>query len=607
MRLRQHDRETETLQQLTRHSNPGEAGTSSLLVVGDNVSYFFHLPAAGEVIIGRAQDADLLLDAPTASRRHARISITPHDIRVSDMESHNGTRVNGELVTLPRSLLSGDVITICNVSLVLHRQQATAGPRAVYDSPRLRQRLEEELERARSYHRPLAVAVFEFGDGELDRSAVAALLSTELRLIDFPAWGGSSRLLVVMPELVPSELLLAIDRLVAALQPLATHVRAGYALYPSDGSDGDTLINCARSAARAAAPSQIGAAIDLKIVHSVGGLQVIISDPAMKSVYELVERLASSDIPVLICGETGTGKELVARALHYWSQRKGHPLVNINSAALQDTLAEGQLFGYRKGAFTGAVTDRIGLLESAQGGTVFIDELGEMSLQVQAKLLRALDTRHIQPVGSSVERPIDVRIVAATNRDLEREISVGRFREDLYYRVNAGTIALPPLRTRQRELPIMARAFLQLECQRLGRSALTISDSAMELLLSSPWPGNIRQLKNEMEFLAAAVSGSVIEAHHLRDQMRGPRLTPTAVDGATPQKGSNLSRPPGFQSLEQEVRELERERISDALYKADGVVSAAAMALNMPLRTVYHKIRQYGINAKDTAQAGARK
>lgn len=581
------ERETETLRALPPHPGPRDGGRSFLFVVEEDASCLVPLPESGEVIIGRAQDAHVRLNDPAASRRHACLSVLPHEVRIRDLESHNGTFVNGEMVTLPRMLLSGDSISICNATLILHRQQGLQRSTSFAESAQLRQRLEDEIDRALRYHRPLALLVLDFGPQPPDRAAVQSALAMGMRRIDLPAWESPTRLALVAPELSTDALPLHAARLLESVRPLGP-VRLGHAACPADGCDADTLIACGRAAAVAASPGQVLAASSLKTVRQVGEDEVILADPAMQRVYQLVERLAQSDIPVLITGETGTGKELIARALHAWSRRERSPLISINCATLTESIAESQLFGHVKGAFTGAHADHRGFLESANGGTVFFDELGEIALNVQAKLLRALESRRIQPVGASTERPINVRVVAATNRDLPREIRIGRFREDLYYRIHSGVIALPPLRSRKRELPILARSFLEGACRRQSREPLVLSDPVMERLLSYPWPGNVRQLKNEMEFLAATVEESVVEPWHLSTRLDGSSVPPPAegTDRAAmpPQPGA---------SLQEEVRVLERRRIKEAMERTGGAVKDAAALLGMPWRTLYYKLKQY--------------
>jgi two-component system, NtrC family, response regulator AtoC len=317
-----------------------------------------------------------------------------------------------------------------------------------------------------------------------------------------------------------------------------------------------------------------------------------VADPAMVQLFELLRRLAPSELPVLVTGETGAGKENTAHALHRWSPRAQGPLIPINCAALQESLAEGELFGHEKGAFTGADRAKIGLLEAASGGTVFFDEVGELSLAIQAKLLRALEGRTIMRVGATRETQIDIRIVAATNRDLDAEVKAGRFRQDLFFRLGGAHVALPPLRDRPREIALLANTFLEAGRAGAKRPPLTLSAAAMNALLGHGWPGNVRELKNEMEYLVATVDDSVVEPWHLSERFHG------AITDSSP-----IAKPAGdaFRPIAEELRELERTRMSEALERAGGMQKKAAEAIRMPLRTFRMKSKQYRLDRKSHA------
>jgi DNA-binding NtrC family response regulator len=335
---------------------------------------------------------------------------------------------------------------------------------------------------------------------------------------------------------------------------------------------------------------------------------VVVADPAMVQLYALVKRLAASDLPVLISGETGVGKENAAFAVHHGSRRASGPFVTVNCAALPEGLVESELFGHDKGAFTGAGAAKAGILESAHGGTVFLDEVGELPLAVQARFLRALEARRITRVGEVRERPIDIRVVAATHRDLEAEVRAGRFRQDLYFRLGAATVLLPPLRERPREVPLLARVFLERACQALGRREMVLAADTLAALARYEWPGNVRELRNLMDYAAAAVADDVLEPHHLPRRMRGGSPAEPA-EPAEPKGGSVAPAPapapapalgggPSFRPLAEELRALERQRMEEALRAADGVQTRAAALLGMPIRTFSFKMRQLGLTAR---------
>jgi two-component system response regulator HydG len=312
--------------------------------------------------------------------------------------------------------------------------------------------------------------------------------------------------------------------------------------------------------------------------HGSGGM--VGDSPALCKVREMVARVAPRDVSVLIEGETGTGKELVARAIHRASARHGGPFVAINCAAVPATLLESELFGHTRGAFTDAKTARDGLFVQASGGTLFLDEIAEMPLEMQAKLLRALQERRLRPVGSSHEVAFDARIVAATHRDLEFEIENRRFREDLYYRVNVVKIAIPPLRERGNDVLLLAASFLQKAAERNRQEALALSPQVAALLLAYDWPGNVRELENCIERAVALARFSELSADDLPDKVRcySPRRFMVSADT----ESEILS-----------LDELERRYILRALKILNGNRSRAATVLGLDRRTLYRRLERY--------------
>ncbi|MEX2608585.1 MAG: sigma-54 dependent transcriptional regulator [Gemmatimonadota bacterium] len=307
------------------------------------------------------------------------------------------------------------------------------------------------------------------------------------------------------------------------------------------------------------------------------------STTGLAEVVEAVRRVAPSEATVLVTGETGTGKELVARAVHDLSPRAARPFVPVNCAALAEGLLESELFGHVRGAFTGAVADKEGLFAAAHGGTLLLDEVGDMSLRLQQRLLRVLQEREVVPVGSSKARPVDVRVVAATHRDLAAEAAVGRFREDLYYRLNVFRIKLPPLRERREDIPLLVSAALQ---RLAGRSpagqAEGCSPLAMRILRAYAWPGNVRQLFAVVEAAVIRAAGERVEAQHLPPELRA------AAAGEVEER----YKPPADQAAE-------RRAILAALAEADGVRSRAADLLGMSRTTLWRRMRAYGIGDEE--------
>jgi transcriptional regulator with PAS, ATPase and Fis domain len=307
-------------------------------------------------------------------------------------------------------------------------------------------------------------------------------------------------------------------------------------------------------------------------------LQLIGSGPAMQRVVQLLQKVAPTDATVLIRGASGTGKEVVARALHYNSLRRDRPLVTVNYAALQETLLESELFGHEKGSFTGAVQAKAGLVEVAEGGTLFIDEIGEMAPALQAKLLRVLEDGHYRRVGGTRENRADVRVVAATNRQLEEMIKAGEFREDLYYRLNVITIQLPLLKERRQEIPELVEHFLTTRA--LGPTRYRIEPDALDALVRYDWPGNVRELANVIERAQILSEDHVITLDDLPDA-----LTEAEASGAASADPDHL-------------REIERAHVVEILQREKGNKVRAAKALGISRRALYRLIAKYRLDSR---------
>jgi len=295
----------------------------------------------------------------------------------------------------------------------------------------------------------------------------------------------------------------------------------------------------------------------------------------MQRVYKMIEKVSQHEYPVLILGESGTGKELVAKSIHYSGIRKERPFAPVDCSSLVPTLIESELFGYVKGAFTGAMQAKQGLLEAAQGGTLFLDEIGDMPVDLQAKLLRALQEREVKPVGSTERRHINIRIIAATNRDLESAIRTGAFRQDLYFRLNVVQLKLPPLRERKSDIQLLVTSFLEKFSDPHGPSR-TISDDAMRRLIAYDWPGNVRELENAIERAVAMGSGPIVHVGDLPSNLHYPS------SGRVPEKDELLP-----------MEELERRAILRTLRETGGDKLAAARMLGIGKTTLYRKLKQY--------------
>jgi len=308
--------------------------------------------------------------------------------------------------------------------------------------------------------------------------------------------------------------------------------------------------------------------------------------PRMKEVLELIDRIAPTHSTVLICGESGTGKELAARAIHMRSPRQGRPFVSINCGAMPDELLESELFGHARGSFTGAVTSKKGLFEVADGGTVFLDEIGDTTPAMQVKLLRVLQDRRIRRVGGTEESEVNVRVLAATNQDLEQLVREKRFREDLYYRINVIQILMPPLRDKREDIPRLVRHFLQKYSAVMGKKMAGVSDEAMQQFLDHAWPGNVRELENVIERAVALAMGETITPEDLsRDLGSGQRTSHELPDSLTDQ-GIDLERQ--LEGLRQHFMQL-------ALDRAHGVQTRAAELLGMSFRSFRYFAKKYSL------------
>lgn len=314
--------------------------------------------------------------------------------------------------------------------------------------------------------------------------------------------------------------------------------------------------------------------------------------PKMRAIFELIGNIAPQSSRVLITGESGTGKELVARAIHENSARSKNPFITINCGAFPETLLESELFGYMKGSFTGANENRSGLFQAAHGGTLFMDEIGNMSVTMQVKLYRVLQEGKVRPIGSTEESDVDVRVIAATNKDLEKEIAEGRFREDLYYRLSVIPIHLPPLRERREDIPLLARDFLERFAKSMSKNIDGIEPEAMRLLEVYEWPGNVRELENTIERAVALESRHKVTTDALPERIRThfqesvPLATHNGNGTALPQEGLNL---------EEHIQKIERSYLLAALERSGGVRTQAAELLKMSYRSFRHYAKKYGV------------
>jgi DNA-binding NtrC family response regulator len=334
---------------------------------------------------------------------------------------------------------------------------------------------------------------------------------------------------------------------------------------------------------------------------------IIGSGPAMQKVYNLIQRLMNTDTTVLIMGDTGTGKELVARALHYSSIRKEGPFIPVHCAAIPSELLESELFGHEKGSFTGALQRRIGMFEAATGGTLFLDEIGEMPLGTQSKLLRSIQEREIRRVGSQETISINVRLLCATNRNLEQEVKKGSFRKDLFYRINVVPIVLPSMRERREDIPQLVMHFAQRFAKEMNRGVPQFTPQAIDLLVNYPWPGNVRELEHAIERLMVTSDSNKIGVEDLpfvisqADAATAAAASQLAGTTSHERLGEKLEFVDGGIDLPKLTESIERKAIEEALRRTSGVITEAARTLNITRRMLRYKMDKFSIVSTDSA------
>jgi len=590
-----------------------EAIRLDLIVTGESLFVSQPLPATGELVIGRADDADVRVDHPSVSRQHAILRVAA-PITIEDLGSANGTRLHGRPLAprTPIELRPGEVVDLGSVMLVVQPRPRAAPARRVWSHDYFEGRLEEECTRAgRTGGRfaVLQIAAAGLAGGDALRDTVLDMLGDEDVLGTYAP--GGLEVLVLDADAEGAERLAR--RLATAAARQGTALRVGVAVYPRDGTSAHALLGHALDDLAAQAADRARPAHAATPAAPVPGGN-------MADLHRLAECVAAGTISVLVLGETGAGKEVLAETIHRLSPRRDAPFLRLNCAALSETLLESELFGHDRGAFTGATHAKLGLLATADRGTVFLDEVGELAMSTQVKLLRVLEDRQVLPVGGIKPRPIDVRFVAATNRDLEAEIERGAFRQDLYFRLSAATLVVPPLRERVAEIPGLARTFIDTAARNLARPAPALTGDALAALEAYPWPGNLRELRNMMERAVLLCAGGSITLRELPiEKMRAtlaPRRAPAALAAAdwlpAPAPLPAPDDPPragGPRPLRAVVREqveaLEKQRICDALARVAGNQSAAAKLLGMPRRTLVKRLAAYNIPRPRRGGSGA--
>jgi DNA-binding NtrC family response regulator len=582
---------------------------ATIVIYAHDDTRVVELSEGDTVLVGRAAPADVIVEDLTISRKHARFSYNEGHVEIEDLGSRNGTLVHGARVQTAR-VRTGEDVRLGGVAVSVHLRHGAEPPLGISGYDQLVLRLEDEVVRARTFGHVLSVVALFAPDTNAPRvldqvqpeprhvSRWAPRVREELRPVDALAVHGPFSVLALMPETNAA----AAERIARRLTclPGVSALYCGIATFPDTAKSASALVSAAQTAARSAtqrSPVQQARGV----APGEEGAPIVRAD-AMLRLYGLADRMAANNAPVLILGETGTGKEVIARHIHRASPRAHKRMVVINCAALPATLIESALFGHEKGAFTGADAVKKGVFEEADGSSLFLDEVGELSPAAQAALLRVLETRRFSRVGSAREIEVDTRIIAATHRDLETMVEARTFRADLYYRLNTMTAKVPPLRARREEIVPLARAFLQQTVERWNTSARDFAPQTLELLGGYDWPGNVRELRNVIERAAVICTGDLLEPEDLPERVRSgvvPRETsvgqgpgpPARESGAPDSEPSDLS----AVAFRDRVRDYEVKLITDALEAARGNQSRAAEILQMPLRTLVHKIKVFGL------------
>ena len=557
-----------------------EVGSYELLVTGDGGVWHVPLPKQAELLIGRASEAEVRLDGNSVSRRHALFRVLEAGFTLRDLGSANGTTLRGQPVPTETevSLVPGETFTVGDFLLVLRARRAASQTRHIWSSEYFEARVDEQCERSRAEGGSpfflISIQVQPAPPAEPTQLIAAELAAADvLGRLSADRW---SVLLVDDSALEAEALALRLERVLAER---GCPAKARVIGCPRDAMSASALI------------ARVNHAFD---ESADGGAKVNIElrSPAMRTLHTQVDAVARGGISVLILGETGVGKDVLALRLHERSERASKPFLRLNCAALAEPLLESELFGHEKGSFTGALSNTPGLLQSAAGGTVFLDEIGEFPLRLQPKLLQVLENREILSVGSVKPRAVDVRFIAATNRDLEAEALNGEFRSDLYYRLAGFTFVIPPLRERREDILPLALEFLRRLSLSQGRSSpVRLREDATVHLLDYAWPGNVRELRNVIERALVLCGGHSIGPEHLPlEKMRSVVLV------SQPKASPNSERDTDLPVADLSSEELaERQRILEVLGECAGNQSQAAEVLGISRSTLVNRLNAYRI------------
>jgi DNA-binding NtrC family response regulator/pSer/pThr/pTyr-binding forkhead associated (FHA) protein len=553
---------------------PSEAGDEGCIVVRHGrARRLLDVRDHPEVVIGRSRGATIVIDDDRVSRRHLRIIWRERALYAEDLGSKNGSTLNGRPLNGRTARQTGDELVAGPVEVLVCGR--LGGVDVLLSEAELSARLATEVERAARFKRQLGVVglTLQGSPGACRQAALRA--ASRLRRIDLAGEYAAGEYLLLLPESGrPQAEAVAATVSAVAREVAGVQAAARAAALPDDGTAPDELIAATLGQIEGPSPAAVGAAV------------VVAEDEVTRTLFEMARRVARSEVTVLLTGETGVGKEVVAAEIHRASSRAAGPYVRINCASIPETLIESELFGHEQGAFTGADRRRIGILERAHGGTLLFDEIGELPAAMQAKLLRVLEERKVLRVGGTEELDVDVRFVAATNRDLEEEAARGAFRQDLFFRLSAITLRVPPLRERPRDLPLLAALFADRSAQAAARAPVRLSEPFQAALARYPWPGNVRELRNVVERAVVLAGGSDLTASEL----------PERLALLAPARGGARLPDPTVGSMPDRLEDLERRTLGEALQTAGGNRTHAARALGISRRALLYKLKKYGLS-----------
>ena len=555
--------------------------------------------------MGRAEPSVLRINDPRLSRVHARIVLSDNQITVEDLGSKNGTWIAGRRIQTA-SLEVGDELRLGGLPARIHALGRSGQSLRLEGDEHFRRSVEEEATRAQQFHRPFALLVVRVararGDGvppsvEEHVHRWLERVHSQLRPVDRIGPYGFDAVQLLLPETGPDEAVRIARAIAAAPRTPGPPLVVGVSLYPGAAGTVEELFELARAASNRAGPER---PVEVTSTAPWFDSSTVaegspIAGAAMRELLETARQVSSSRVPVILQGETGTGKEVLARFLHEQGTRRAHRMVRVNCGAIPRELVESTLFGHERGAFTGAGQLKQGVFEEAHGGTVFLDEIGEMPLAAQVALLRVLETGAFSRVGASKELTVDVRVIAATHRDLESMVAAGSFREDLYYRLNAILLAIPPLRERLDELEPLVHRFLRLANKDNGRNVQGFEPATLGLLRAYSWPGNVRELKNAIERAVVVARGALLAPGDLPARVQG--ATPAAPAPTLPVVAQRAPppEPDGAGPARQQVRGYEAHLIQEALAATGWNRSQAAERLGIPVRTLSYRMKVLGL------------